>query len=156
MNSSPFTLTRTAFGKLTLTDADGQQHHNVSPVRAFPVQAPLQGIALVSSDGKEVAWIEELTDLAPAERALVEEELAGREFMPEIARIVDVSSYATPCTWSVATNRGDTAFVLRGEEDIRRIGTDSLLISDIHGIHYLVRDSTALDKHSKKILDRFL
>ena len=156
MNSSPFTLTRTPFGKLTLTDADGQQHHNVAPVRAFPVQAPLQGIALVSTDGKEVAWIEELADLAPAERALVEEELAGREFMPEIGRIVAVSSYATPCTWSVTTNRGDTAFVLRGEEDIRRIGTDSLLISDIHGIHYLVRDSTALDKHSKKILDRFL
>ena len=156
MNSSRFTLTRTTFGKLTLIAADGQQHDNVAPVRAFPVQAPQQGIALVSSDGKEVAWIEQLSDLAAPERALIEEELASREFMPEIGRIAHVSSYATPCTWSVSTNRGDTSFVLRGEEDIRRIGTDSLLISDIHGIHYLVRDSAALDKHSKKILDRFL
>jgi hypothetical protein len=156
MTTSPFTLTRTAFGKLTLTDAAGIEHDNVSPVRAFPVQAPERGIAMVSTDGKEVAWIDVLAELPAAARALIEEELASREFMPEIGRIVDVSSFATPCTWSVTTNRGDTSFVLRGEEDIRRIGTDSLLISDIHGIHFLVRDSSALDKHSKKILDRFL
>jgi hypothetical protein len=76
--------------------------------------------------------------------------------MPEIARINSVTSYATPCTWSVATDRGDTEFVLRGEEDIRRLTVDTLLVSDIHGIHYLIRDVRELDKHSKKILDRFL
>ena len=54
------------------------------------------------------------------------------------------------------TDRGDTEFVLRGEEDIRRLTVDTLLISDIHGIHYLIRDVRELDKHGKKILDRFL
>ena len=87
---------------------------------------------------------------------LVREELEGREFMPEISRINSVTSFATPCTWSVASDRGDTEFVLRGEEDIRRLTVDTLLISDIHGIHYLIRDVRDLDKHSKKILDRFL
>jgi hypothetical protein len=76
--------------------------------------------------------------------------------MPEIARILSVTSYATPCTWSVDTNRGATEFVLRGEEDIRRIGSDTLLVSDNHGIHFLIRNQYELDKHSKKILDRFL
>ena len=56
----------------------------------------------------------------------------------------------------MTTDRGDTEFVLRGEEDIRRIGRDTLLVSDIHGIHFLIRDAQNLDKHSKKILDRFL
>jgi hypothetical protein len=97
-----------------------------------------------------------LQDLPGTVRALVEEELGGREFMPEIARIVDVTSYATPCTWSVVTDRGETSFVLRGEEDIRRIGQDTLLVSDTHGIHFLIRNMLELDKHSKKILDRFL
>jgi len=46
--------------------------------------------------------------------------------------------------------------VLRGEEDIRRLTIDTLLITDIHGIHYLIRDLRDLDKHSKKIIDRFL
>ncbi|MES2075169.1 MAG: DUF1854 domain-containing protein [Pseudomonadota bacterium] len=156
MTTTPFTLSRNSYGRLSLTSADGTVHDNVAPARAFPVQAPEDGIAIVSSDGKEVAWIDRLEDLPAASAALVREELGGREFMPEIARILAVSSYATPCTWSVATDRGDAEFVLRGEEDIRRIGLDTLLVSDTHGIHFLIRDTQQLDKHSKKILDRFL
>jgi hypothetical protein len=156
MTTTTFELTRNSFGRLILTTADGVVHEGVSPVRAFPVQAPEDGISLLNSDGKEVAWIDLISDLPPAIGALVTEELSGREFMPEISRINSVTSYATPCTWSVATDRGDTEFVLRGEEDIRRLTVDTLLISDIHGIHFLVRDIRELDKHSKKILDRFL
>jgi len=155
-NFTEFELVRNPFGKLVVTTPEGVVHEGVAAVRAFPVQAPEDGIALVNHDGKEVAWIDRLEDLPPAMAALVREELGGREFMPEIARIVAVTSFATPCTWTVNTDRGDTEFVLRGEEDIRRLTADTLLISDIHGIHYLVRDVRALDKHSKKILDRFL
>jgi len=154
--TTPFELARDAFGKLLLTRNTGERFSGVSPVRAFPVQDPHDGIAIVDTDGKEVAWIERLDDLPPAQRALVREELGAREFMPEISRIAAVSSYATPSTWTVATDRGDAELVLRGEEDIRRIGSDSLLISDTHGIHFLIRDTNLLDKHSKKILDRFL
>jgi hypothetical protein len=128
----------------------------VSPVRAFPIQSPDQGISLVLGDGKEVAWIDAMTDLPPAIRALLQDELDGREFMPEIAHIASVSSFATPCTWLVKTDRGDTEFVLKDEGDIRRIGDASLLVADNHGIHYLVRNMFTIDKHSRKILDRFL
>ena len=151
-----FALRRDSFGKLVLTGADGQEHVGVAPVRAFPIQAPERGISLVLSDGKEVAWIEELAGLPPAMAALVAEELEGREFMPEILHVSSVSSYATPCTWYVKTDRGDTAFTLKGEEDIRRIGAASLLISDNHGIHFLLRDMYTIDKHTRRILDRFL
>ena len=155
-NAVNFTLARDAFGKLVLTAADGQVHEGVAPVRAFPIQAPDQGISLVLGNGQEVAWIDALATLPEAIRTLVQDELDGREFMPEIASIVSVSSYATPCTWLVQTDRGDTAFTLKGEEDIRRIGETSLLISDNHGIHFLIRDMFTIDKHSRKILDRFL
>ena len=154
--TTKFELVRNSFGKLVLTDAAGEVHENVAPARAFPVQAPNESIAIVSTDGKEVGWIDQLSDLSPAIAALVSEELASREFMPEISRIVSVTSFATPCTWTVKTDRGDTEFVLRGEEDIRRLNADTLLVSDIHGIHYLIRNHWDLDKQSKKILDRFL
>jgi hypothetical protein len=154
--NTQFTLSRDAFGKLNMLDASGVLHENIAPVRAFPIQAPESGISLVNADGKEIGWIDSLDQLAPANAALVREELLGREFMPEISSIVAVTSFATPCTWSVETNRGATDFVLRGEEDIRRIGTEALLVSDTHGIHFLIRNQFELDKHSKKILDRFL
>ncbi|MYN03705.1 DUF1854 domain-containing protein [Pseudoduganella sp. DS3] len=151
-----FNLSRDSFGKLNLIDANGVLHEGVSPVRAFPIQAPEEGLSLVNSDGKEVAWLDKISDLSPEMADVVREELAGREFMPEISRIVDVGSYACPSTWTVETDRGATSFVLRGEEDIRRIGSVSLLVSDSHGIHFLIRDQYALDRHSKKILDRFM
>jgi len=151
-----FTLSRNPYGKLLMTAADGQVIEGVAPVRAFPIQSPDEGISLVQGDGKEVAWIEHLDDLPPASRALLIEELEGREFMPEISRVKSVSSFATPCTWDVATDRGDTQFVLKGEEDIRRIGAASLLIADNHGIQFLIRDMFTIDKHTRKILDRFL
>jgi hypothetical protein len=156
MATTRFELTRNPFGRLVIRREDGFVQEGVVPVRAFPIQAPDDGIALVNGDGAEVAWIERLSDLAPATRALIEEELAGREFMPEISRIESVTSFATPCTWSVVTDRGTTSFVLRGEEDIRRVGANGLLVSDSHGIQFLVRDMQELDKHSRKILDRFL
>lgn len=156
----PLTLTqleRDPFGKLVLVNSLGDTHRGVVPVRAFPIQSPENGISLVSVDGQEVAWIDSLADVAEPAQTLVREELATREFMPVLERIVSVTSFSTPCTWAVVTDRGETEFVLRGDEDIRRIGKEgTLLIADTHGIQYLVRNQYALDNHSKKILDRFL
>lgn len=151
-----FQLSQNDFGRLILAYADGDRHENVVPVRAFPIGAPDKGIALVSMDGHELAWIDSLDDLPEMERQLVAAELASREFMPEIHRIIGVSTFATPSTWEVETDRGVTQFVLKGEEDIRRISQAGLLIADSHGIHFLIRDLKALDRSSRKILDRFL
>ncbi len=157
VTASRFALERTPFGKLVLTNEAGDRFEGVVPVRAFPIQSPDDGISLVNTDGKEVVWVDQLADVTQPAKDLISAELTTREFMPVIARIVSVTSYSTPCTWAVETDRGNTEFVLRGDEDIRRIGKNNgLLIADAHGIQYLVRDQFALDTHSKKILDRFL
>lgn len=151
-----FQLKRDAFGKLVLTAADGAIHEAVVPVRAFPITASDKGIALVSADGRELVWIDHLTDLPDEVRVLLEEELARREFMPEIRRILHVSSFATPSTWRVETDRGETTFILKGEDDIRQLASPALLIADSHGIQFLIRDRYALDASSRKLLSRFL
>jgi hypothetical protein len=151
----PIALIRDAHGRLQLTMADGGVR-TVVPVRAFPIAAPDEGIALVGGDGHELAWVERLADLPDATRQLVEEDLAGREFIPEIRRLLRVSSFALPSTWDVETDRGDTRFVLKGEEDIRRLGTATLLIGDSHGVQYLIRDLARLDRTSRRLLDRFM
>ena len=157
MTTKPdYQLQRDAFGRLQLIDRDGIAHESVVPVRAFPITSPDQGMALVDPHGHELAWINSLSELPEELRQMVEAELASREFMPVISRIVSVSSFATPSTWTIVTNHGDTELVLKGEEDIRRLGIQGLLIADSHGIHFLIRDRYALDAHSRKILDRFL
>ena len=151
-----FELQRNAFGRLVLIGEDGVPHEGVVPVRAFPIGAPQEGLSLLSAEGHELAWVERLDQLAPAQRTLVDEALAEREFVPQIHRLQAVSSFSTPSTWTVHTDRGTTQFVLKGEEDIRRLAPPALLIADTHGIHYLIRDRGALDAPSRKILDRFL
>jgi hypothetical protein len=152
-----FELKRNPFGRLVFSSAGGTEvHEGVVPVRAFPIAAPDTGIALVSTDGRELAWIDRLSDLPAAMRALIEEELTNREFLPEIRRIVHVSTFASPSSWEVETDRGPATLVLKGEEDIRRVTHSTLLIADAHGVQYLVRDIEGLDRGSRKLLDRFL
>ncbi|MCX7229809.1 MAG: DUF1854 domain-containing protein [Burkholderiales bacterium] len=151
-----FALSRDPFGRLVLTGEDGVAHVAVVPVRAFPIGAPDEGLSLVSADGHELAWIERLEALDMARRTLIEEDLASREFVPEIRAIRAVSSFATPSTWTIDTDRGPTTLVLKGEEDIRRLARSSLLVADRNGIQFLVRDIGALDRASRKLLDRFL
>lgn len=160
MNTPVFTLARNPFGKLVFIGADGVAHEGVTPVRAFALTAPNEGISLLSAEGKELAWIDRLADLPDAPRALIEDELAQREFIPVIQRIVSVGSFATPSTWQVETDRGETELILKSEDDIRRLrGTpypNGLLIADSNGIHYLIPDRNALDAQSRKFLKRFL
>jgi hypothetical protein len=163
MNSRPIlnqtqlaaALSRNAYGKLALTLADGQIRTGVVPVRAFPIQAPERDISLLDADGHEVAWIDELARVPEPAQGLIRAALAEREFMPEIRAILGVSSFSTPSTWQVRTDRGDTSFVLKGDEDIRRLAGNTLLVTDSHGIQFLIRDMTALDRESRRLLDRF-
>ncbi|MBV8659417.1 MAG: DUF1854 domain-containing protein [Burkholderiales bacterium] len=156
MSNLDFKLSRSAFGRLVLTTTSGDVHEGVVPVRAFPIAAPQEGVSIVGPDGHELAWIPQLAALPDDLRNLIDEELAGREFMPEIQQLYDVSTFATPSTWRVRTERGDTSFILRGEEDIRRVQGPTLLVVDSHGIQFLIRDLDALDRHSRRLLDRFL
>lgn len=152
-------LRKDAFGNLALVWSDGEVIERVTPVRAFPFSDPEHGFSLADAESHEVLWLDSINDLSASDRALVDEALAAREFMPVITRINSVSSFNTPSTWQVETAQGKTQLVLKGEEHIRRIngmGGNNLLISDNHGIQFLIKDVTQLDKHSRRLLDRFL
>lgn len=149
-------LSRNPFGKLVYTDDAGVDHIGVTPVRAFPIAAPNEGLSIVSADGHELSWIDRLTDLAADTRQLLEEELAVREFTPSISRITKVSTFSTPSTWDVITDRGQTQLILKSEDDIRRLAEGQLLISSNSGLQYRINNWVNLDKASKKLLERFL
>ena len=156
LTTPAFKLERHASGRLLLTGSDGQQHLGVVPVRAFPIAAPDEGVSLVGADGHELVWLDRLDALPPTQRGLLEEVLALREFVPEITAIKSVSSFGTPSTWRVETDRGETSFVLKGEEDIRRLSRQALLIAAGHGVQFSVKDMGGLDRASRRLLERFL
>uniref|UniRef100_UPI0040481BD2 cyanophycin metabolism-associated DUF1854 family protein n=1 Tax=Polynucleobacter sp. TaxID=2029855 RepID=UPI0040481BD2 len=153
-NATPF-LESDALGNLVFIDHNGERHIGVYPVRAFPITAPNAGLSIMDQSGKELCWFDLEAAIPPMELQLIQEELAKREFMPVIQRISKVSTFATPSIWDVETDRGPTRIRLKGEEDIRRITGNTLLIADSNGLQFLIQDSTQLDRLSKKLLDRF-
>jgi hypothetical protein len=154
--AAPFDLQHDPWGRLVLTDPAGHRHVGVQPVRAFPISAPGEGLALCDADGRELAWIERLADLPEPVRKVLEEALARREFMPVLRRILRVSAPVEPSEWEVETDRGRTTLVLPNEDNVYRLDDHRALIIDAHGIRYLIPDTRALDATSRRLLERYL
>ncbi len=151
-----FTLQRDPHGRWTC-HTGGKDHPGVQVVRAFPLSAPEEDIAIVNAGGQELVFVARLDALdAPNQQAL-REALAEREFVPVIERIRSVSTFATPSTWQIDTDRGATELVLKVEEDIRRLpGAQRLLVTSGSGVVFEIRDRNRLDRASQRLLERFL
>jgi hypothetical protein len=149
-------LQRNPLGRWVWTDALGLRHEQVVVVRAYPVTAPEQGVGVMDAEGHELAWFERLDAVPEPLQQWLRDAIAEREFLPEIQRLKAVSSLVTPSVWTVQTDRGEARFMLKGEEDIRRLTGKTLIVSDADGVQYLIRDPMALDKASRKLLDRFM
>ena len=94
---------------------------------------------------------------SPPQRQLLQEELTQREFVPVIEDILSVDSISVPSRWQVLTDKGPATLVLKAEEDIRKLsGRTRLLIASADGLQFKIDDTSLLDKHSRRLLERFL
>jgi hypothetical protein len=155
--TNTFSLERNAFGQMVLSLADGRTFEGVEVIRAFPISAPGELVSICDAEGHEVLCIEDPSALAPRLQEIVEAAIAEREFMPTVVQIESVLADADPSQWKVVTSRGPVTFLMEdSDNDVRRLGPDSILLVDIHGIRYLIPDTRCLDAASRKILDRYL
>ena len=143
-------------GRIVYTDTAGREHAGVEPVRAFPLSDPERFIALIDSHGRELLTIDNLADLPAAARQTIGAELADREFLPRIERVVRVQDAKEPEIWDVITDRGAVRFLLGDSEEIRRLGPHRAILLDVHGGRYFIPDSRQLDPRSQHILARYL
>jgi len=151
-----FGLEHDAWGRLVLIDAQGVRHVGVEPVRGFPISDPDRWIAICDSEGRELVSVEDTALLAGEVRRVLEQDLARREFVPLVRRILNEPPDAEPTTWEIETDRGNTRLVLNSPEDVRRLGAHRALVIDSHGIRYLIADVGQLDPASRRILERYI
>jgi hypothetical protein len=152
-----FDLFSDAQGRWVCRVAGSEPQVGVQVVRSFPLSAPGEAISIVGPDGHEVVFVARLDALDEMRRTAVAQALAEREFSPVIQRIREVSTFGTPSTWQVDTDRGATELVLKVEEDIRRLpGQRRLLITSAHGVVFDIPDRNQLDRASRRFLERFL
>jgi hypothetical protein len=156
LTSGTFDLAQDAWGQLVFTDAQGRRHEGVTPVRAFPITDPGHYVSICDGRGAELGICEDLAKLPAGVRDLIEADLARRDFIPAIERIVYITSGLSTTEWTVETDRGTTTFLVDGEENVRRLGRQQATITDTHRMRYLIRDVRALDAASRRFLERFL
>lgn len=158
MISTPagFSLARDSWGHLVLTTADGSTHVGVDPARAFPLSDPRRAVSILDAHGRELLFLDRLDDVPEPTRRILEDELAQRHFLPVIRRILGIVGHSEPVEVSVETDRGPATFSIKAEEDVRRLPPHRVLISDAHGVRYLIPDTTALDAASRRWLERYV
>jgi hypothetical protein len=163
MNSRPdprrrpgFALTRDAWGQLVLIDSVGVRHGGVTAISMFPISDPERWISLCGSDGRELVAVEDPDELPEDVRGVLLEEVSRSRFIPVIERINYVSGNTEPCEWQVETDRGPTQFVLKSEDDVRRLGAEQILILDAHGQRYYIPDLNRLDAKSRRVVEWYV
>ncbi|HVY28755.1 MAG TPA: DUF1854 domain-containing protein [Polyangiaceae bacterium] len=139
---------------LRLTTSDGEAL-TVAARRCFPLSNPQRFVSLVDVRGHELCCLEDPAALPAASRQALERALAATELLPRVRSIESMREEATRSTWQVVTDRGARDFVVEQEDHIRRLADGRYLITDQHGMRYLVPRVEELDAKSRKLLSPF-
>ncbi|HKO47007.1 MAG TPA: DUF1854 domain-containing protein [Polyangiaceae bacterium] len=123
--------------------------------RCFPLSAPDSYVSLVDEHHFERACFTTLDVLSASAREVLQRALETGDFLPQISQIQAIDQQATLSRWQVDTDRGPRQFIVDQEDHVRPLEDGRHLISDSHGMRYLVPVPSALDLTSRKLLARF-
>jgi ABC-type sulfate/molybdate transport systems ATPase subunit len=123
--------------------------------RCFPLSDSERYLCLVDERGRELCCIETSSALPEPSRQALQQALLASELLPRVERLLGVQAAATQSTWQVMTDRGEREFVVEQEDHIRRLPDGRHLITDSHGMRYLLPPEAQLDAKSRRIFAPF-
>ena len=146
--------------RLTLSDpavAAERSYLRVTIARAFPLSDPGHYIGLRDGKDQDIGMLRSLDGLDADSRALAEEELARRYFLPKILRVNDVKEEFGFTTWDVETDKGPRTFTVRHMRDaVQSLTPTRVLVTDSDGNRWEFPDVRQLDDKSYGIMQRVL
>lgn len=143
-------------GRLIL-HREGQREPLGAVMAAFPLTRPGRMVSLRDLEGEEIGLLDDVARLDPESREVMTEELERAYFMPAIGDILDLREELGVVTWDVETDRGPRSFqVRRVRQNIRKMGRRRLVIKDVDGNRYEIRDWLRLPPHAQKLIQVYL
>jgi hypothetical protein len=124
----------------------------VRPVACFPWSEPNNYISLRNEAGMEVGFIHSAAELDHSSRTALETTLRQTRFVFEVIAIENVEDEFELRTWSVKTRQGPRSFQTKLDEWPRTLETGAVMIRDLSGDLYQIKDPTALDPASQKLV----
>ena len=121
--------------------------------RMFAITGLTKYIALMDSEGNEIAVIRDINDLMPESRQVVENCLREYYMIPRITKFIKMSEKFKIWMWTAETDKGICTFEIRNHlTAIKPLYDGRVLIKDANDNRYEIPDVNVLDKHSKKLI----
>ena len=144
------------FQDLTLVLRDSRRYAPVRVLPTLPLSSPYAYVAFMDRDGQEIGFLKDARRLDRKSLAVLESELDKAYYLPIITRIYSVERAFPGSDWHVETDRGERRLKLRFQRESRSIGGGRILLVDVEGMKYLVRNHRHLDAQSRQLLEEFV
>jgi len=129
------------------------------PVRlrqCFPWSEPRRHLSLRDDKEREIALIDDPALLAPESRLVLEDALAAAGFVLEVVRVLAVDEEVEIRHWTVETSNGTRTFQTHLDDWPRMLPGGDLLIRDVAGDLYRLRNTKVMDRKSRELLWAFI
>ena len=131
----------------------GEKFYELELHRMFPITGLTKYIALMDSEGNEIAVIRDINDLMPESREVVENCLREYYMIPRITKFIKMSERFKIWMWTAETDKGVCTSEIRNHlTAIKPLYDGRVLIKDANDNRYEIPDVNLLDKHSKKLI----
>ncbi|MGH7286461.1 MAG: DUF1854 domain-containing protein [Myxococcota bacterium] len=117
--------------------------------RCFPWTAPGRFVSLRDQEEEEVALVRDLSELEPESRRVLQSALLEAGFVLEVESVESIEDEIEIRTFRVRTRQGPRRFQTLRDEWPRPMPGGGILLRDVAGDLYLVRDPEALDRASR-------
>ena len=131
----------------------GEKFTGVELRRMFPITGLTKYIALVDSEGEQIAIIRDLNDLMPESKAVAEKALEEYYMIPRITKFIKMSEKFKIWMWTAETDKGIYTFEIRNHiTAVKPLYDGRVLIKDANDNRYEIPDVKQLDKKSLKMI----
>jgi hypothetical protein len=134
----------------------GDRRVSVRLRQCFPWSEPRRHLSLRDDKEREIALIDDPALLAPESRRVLEDALAAAGFVLEVVRVLGVDEEVEIRHWSVETVNGPRTFQTHLDDWPRMLPGGDLLIRDVAGDLYRLRNTKMMDRRSRELLWAFI
>ncbi len=156
LESKSLKISRDCDGILKLS-IDDRSYHGVKVRCAFPLFDSNHYLIFYDSDDREIGIVKDMEALDPESRNLVKVELSRRYFIPSIQSINSIRKEFGVTHFDVETDRGSRKFMVKERRtNVASLGLRRLLITDVDGNRFEIRDLAKLNPRSIALLSRII
>ncbi len=142
---------------------DGEDLGRIALVRMFPLRNPDKFISVRrelrerNDARREYGVIADLGAFSGEQRALIDEELKRRYFVPDILSVKNVKEEYGHTYWTVETTAGERSFtVFDMNSNLLNLGGGRALIIDVDGNRYCFPDVSKIGEKALRLVEIWL